>query len=560
MKKTNFRRTYNGAIVGALVVATSLVVPASLAGASSARAQTTANASVSGAVIARNSARHTIVVSSGATSARTLRLRSAGAVNAVALGAVVSAKTTKLADGTFHVNSLKAHGRTRHAKLRATVVAATSGRVTLASGGSVLVVGSSKLHAHDSSSSGPAVGTVVNVAVDINASGLDETSLQQVGTTNLIQLEGTLSAVSASSLVLAVEDGASTTVAIPASLTLPSTIAVGDQVEVLVDYASQTFTLVTITDDSAAASGNAGVTSNEDNQGNGDQQGNNSMQIEGLVVAANATSLTIQPGDQAAPVVVSVPSTIDVSTLSVGERVHAEATLVAGVLTLTSVRAQSSEGDQGQSMSTEVEGVVVSVSATSLVIQPGDQATPVTLAVPSTVDVSSVAAGDRVHARGELVNNVLTLSSIRVQGPENGDQAQSSEVDGTVTAVSATSLTVQPSDQAAAITLAVPATLNVSSVQVGDELHATATLVGGVLTLSNFEISGANNDVQEFSGVVSAVSATSLSIQAGDNSALVVLAVPASVNVSAIAVGDHVNATATTVAGVLTLATVSLDS
>ena len=552
MNSIFLRRGVRGAAVGALAVATSLSVPASFASAHVAKANGAKVLSVRGVVVARNTTRHTLTVAR-AHSMSTLRLSSSSAVNRVALGANVIAKSSALADGTFHVTSLTSHGVVHQTKIRATVVSSTSRGLTLSAGGSVFAVATTgKKSAHDSGSTN-GVGDVVEVGVTINASGLDETSLQQVGTSNLIQLEGTLTSVTSSAIVLAVDEGASTTISIPSSLTLPSSIVAGNEVEVLVDYANATFTLVTITDDAAASTSSASGVSSSDNGQSG------SMQIEGLVVAANATSLTIQPGDQAAPVVVTVPSTIDVSTLSVGTRVHARADMVNGVLTLTSVEVQGNDNGDGESMQTEVEGVVVAVSASSLVIQPGDQATPVTLVVPSTIDVSSITVGARVHARGAIVNNVLTLSSFRVQGAESSDANQAMEIDGSVTAVSATSLTVQPSDNAAPLTIAVPSALDVSSVQVGDEIQATATLVAGVLTLTNFELHGQGSSTVELSGVVSAVSATSLSVIAGDNSQLVVLAVPATVDVSSLVAGVQVNLTATSVAGVLTLETFSVD-
>ena len=557
---TRLQRHYalNGTVAGLLVIALAVVVPTSLAFAQSSRAHSSgarATASLSGVVIARNVARHTLVVSTHAHAVDTIRLSSANSARAMSLGTKVSAKVGVLGDGTFRVASLARRGAAHITTVRATVVRAAPGHLTLSAGGSVFAVGSAKSHAHDSTSKSLTSGDIVEVSVSINQSGLDETSLQQVGQTNLIELEGVLTSVSATSMVLAVDQGASTTITIPTSLTLPSTIVAGNKVEVVVDYSAGTFSLVSISDDAAANA--SGVTSGEDGQ-------SSNLEIEGLVVAANATSLTIQPGDSAAQVVVAVPSTIDVSTVSVGERVHARADLVNGVLTLTSLDVQSSEGDQGQSMATEVEGFVVSVSATSLVVQPGDQAPPVTLAVPSTIDVSTVSVGERVHARGELVAGVLTLTSLKVQGQEDGSTTESTQIDGTVTAISVTGLTIQPSDQAAPVVVVVPSTIDVSSIQVGDRINATAVLVNGALTLTNFEVHASDgssgNSTLEFNGVVSAVSPSSLSIAAGDNSQIVVLVVPSSVNVTSVAVGDDVNVTASLVGGVLTVVSVSVNA
>ncbi|HVB51691.1 MAG TPA: hypothetical protein VND89_08165 [Acidimicrobiales bacterium] len=555
---TRLQRHYalNGTVAGLLAIALTMVAPTSLAFAQSTRPHSTgATASLSGVVVARNVARHTLVVSTHAHAVDTVRLSSANSARAMSLGTKVSAKVKVLGDGTFRVTSLARRGAAHVTTLRATVVRAAPRRLTLSAGGSVFAVASATSHSHDSTSKSLTSGDIVEVSVSINQSGLDETSLQQVGQTNLIELEGVLTSVTATSLVLAVDQGASTTITIPASLTLPSTIVAGNKVEVVVDYSGGTFSLVSISDDAAANA--SGVTSSQDGQ-------SSNLEIEGLVVAANATSLTIQPGDSAAPMVVAVPPTIDVSTVTVGERVHARADLVNGVLTLTGLDVQSGEGDQGQSMATEVEGFVVSVSATSLVVQPGDQAPPVTLVVPPTIDVSTVTVGERVHARGELVAGVLTLTSLKVQGQEGGSTTEATQIDGSVTAVSATSLTIQPSDQAAPVVVAVPPTIDVSSIQVGDRINATAVLANGALTLTNFEVhtsdGSAGTSTLEFSGVVSAVSPLSLSITAGDNSQNVILAVPSSVDVTSVAVGDDVNVTASLVGGVLTVVSVSVNA
>ena len=558
MTPLQHRYALNSVAAGLLALALTVVAPTSLAFAQSTRPHATrarVTTSLSGVVVARNVARHTLVVSTRAHAVDTMRLSSANAVRAMSLGTMVSAKVSVLGDGTFRVASLARRGAAHATTLRATVVHAAPRRLTLSAGGSVFVVASVKSHTHDSTSTSPTSGDIVEVSVSINQSGLDETSLQQVGQTNLIELEGVLTSVTSTSLVLAVDQGASTIITIPASLTLPSTIVAGNEVEVVVDYTGGTFSLVSISDDAAANA--SGVTSSEDGQ-------SSNVEIEGLVVAANATSITIQPGDEAAPMVVAVPSTINVSTVTVGERVHARADLVNGVLTLTSLDVQSSEGDQVQSMATEVEGFVVSVSATSLVIQPGDQASLVTLVVPSTINVSTVTVGERVHARADLVNGVLTLTSLDVQGQKDGSTTEATEIDGTVTAVSATSLTIQPGDEAAPVVVAVPTTVGVSLIQIGDEINATAALVNGTLTLTNFEVhtsdASSGTSTLEFSGVVSAVSPLSLSVAAGDNSQIVVLVVPSSVIVTGVFVGDEVNVTASLVGGVLTVVSVTANA
>lgn len=507
---------------------------------------------IRGTVVAENSSRHTLVVSLRSGELRTLRFST---TRRVKVGSQISSRTKKLADGTLGASTLTINASARSARLHATVISNHANRLELSGGGSVFAVSGSRISPKTSGTSSPQPGDIVDVSVDIQHGSLDETSVQVVGTSSMIGLDGVLASLSPTSLTINVDAGATTTVVIPTSITLPSTIAVGDRVELLVAYANQVFTLVTITDDQAAANDSStGVT-----QSGGDQSAN--IEIEGLIAAADATSLTIQPGDSAASVTVAVPATLTLTPLSIGDQVHAVAIMVGGVLTLVSLKIQTPEGDQGQSMTTEAEGQVVSVSPTALVIQPSDGATPISFAVPATIDVSTIVVGDKVHARGTLVGGALTLTSFRVQGSDGSQIGDNTtEVDGVVTAVSPTNLTVTPEDQAAAVSITVPTTLDVSSITVGDQINATATIMNGTLTLQSFETQspdqGQGAGTFTASGVVTAVSTTSLSIQAGDQSNQVTFVVPPTVNVSSISVGSQVEVSAQAVAGVLTLASV----
>ena len=366
---------------------------------------------VQGTVVSDDAARHTLVVALQSGTVVTLRFPGA---HHVAVGSRVWVHVTKLADGTYRASALHVNSRAHVVHVRATVVAMHGRSIELSSGGSVFTVShnTGTSISHDTSTS-IQVGDEVNVEATIQGGSLDETSMQDVGTNSLIGLDGTLSAVSATSITLNVEDGATTTIAIPSSVTLPSTIAVGDQVELLVDYTNQTFTLVSIVDDQAAANNSSsGITQSDQNQ-------NSSVEIEGLVTATDPTTLTVQPGDGAAAVVVAIPSTANVAPLVVGDRVHVVANEVAGVLTLESLHVQGPEGgDQSQSMTVEAEGSVVSVTPTLLVVQPTDQSAPVSFAVASGFDVSSIAVNDQIQASGELSGTVLTLTKFEVQGQD----------------------------------------------------------------------------------------------------------------------------------------------
>ena len=305
-------------------------------------------------------------------------------------------------------------------------------------------------------------------------------------------------------LVINVEDGAQTTVTIPASITIPSTIAAGDTVELLTAYAAGTFTLVTITDDSIAANQvTNGVSTDQNNAGY--------IEAEGLVTAYSpvsttsvpntAGSLTVQPGDGVAAMTFTIPTgppTVVVpSTLQVGSHVHVIATVSGATLNLVSVSVQQTEGEGNGSMTTQTEGIVMSIPtalSSNLVIQTGDGKSYVTFAVPSGMDVSSIIGGARVHVTGVFVNGVLTLQSFKVQQPEGdqGNQTGSTHMDGTVLSYTSTTtgnyqLAILQSDGGGTVAFSVPANLQATVSAFAPGVHVTvwAALVNNVLTLTN---------------------------------------------------------------------------
>ncbi len=487
-----------------LAAALALTIPLAPLAASASRATTATT--VRGTVVATNTARHTLVLAAG-NAMDTVRFQTAGAVAKVALGTRMTVRASRLADGTFKALSTHAQGRVDRATLHGTVVSTAATQLVLSAGGSTFSVdrgsavatvaskGNKGRQSHASGSS-LGVGTDVRVGVIVKPTGLDATSITETGQSGFIGLEGTLASISATSLVINVEDGATTTVTIPSSIVIPPTVQANDQVELLTSYANGTFTLVTITDDSIAATqSNDGVSM--------DQNGAGYIQAEGLVTsftAANSSAtppvagtLTVQPGDGAAAMNFVVPTTVMVPSLQVGSRVHVTATVSGTTLTVVSVRLQQSEG--GGSMTTETEGRVLSVSTSNatlnttgtLVVLTGDGAT-VSFVVPTTIDVSSISSGAKVHARGMFVNGELTLVSFRVQQPEGdqGGQTGMVHIDGTFVSYLGGLLTILPGDGASPIVITVPTGFDATSLQgytTGVHVSVAATMSNNVLTL-----------------------------------------------------------------------------
>ncbi len=147
----------------------------------------------------------------------------------------------------------------------------------------------------------------------------------------------------------------------------------------------------------------------------------------------------------------------------------------------------------------KVEGFVTAFGGGSLTVQPGDNASPVTFAVPDGFALpSTLGVGSVVEARGELVGNVLTLTRIELKN-EDGDQEI--EAEGTVTALDSGSITVQTSGHdgggdedggggsSSTLTFTIPDGFGLpAGLAVGSSVKARGDVVDGVLTLTRIEL------------------------------------------------------------------------
>ena len=229
----------------------------------------------------------------GAGVGHTLRFGSSRPVVRARLGSTLLATVTPLADGTDAASSVRVIGHSRNVRVKATIVASSRTRLVLSAAGSVFSVGAldtpaAGRRAHLATRA-PAPGEAVDATLVLSATTVQPTSVQSVGQASLIDVQGVLAARASRSIVLSATAGALTTVSVPASLSLPPTIAVGDQAEVVAAYSGGAFSLVTILDDALAATASAGAASPLPVFQDGSSQ---SVEIEGIVVATPTASGT----------------------------------------------------------------------------------------------------------------------------------------------------------------------------------------------------------------------------------------------------------------------------
>ncbi len=456
------------------LIAIAAVIGAVLIPAAANAATTTR---LSGVVVAKDTARHTLVVTSSKGAVTTVR-GTTRQLRTVKLGSRISAAGTLLADGSFHATSVKRSGKAKTAHIRATVLHVDGNTVLVAGGGSAFTIHlKSTKAAHRRAASrggGLKAGDQIETDVKLSHGGLTGGSAQTDGQSGLIDFSGKITALDATSLTIA-DDGMSTVVAIPDGMSLPPLVQVGSEVEVVASVSGATLTLVELKLDGDGAE-------------NGDDGGSNvggdgTVHVEGFVTALDSSSITIQPGDNASPVTFAIPNGFTLPAgLGAGSKVEARGDVESSVLTLTKLELSSSGG--GDSGEVETEGTVTALDSGSITIQPAESGTPLTFAIPNGFTLpNGLQVGSLVDAKGENVDNVLTLTKLELQESDNGEV----EAEGTVIALDSGSVTVQTNDTSVTYTIPNGFTLP-NGLQVGSAVDAKGAYESGVLTLTKIEL------------------------------------------------------------------------
>jgi hypothetical protein len=286
-----------------------------------------------GVAVAKDPARHAVVVASGNGAVRTVR--APGRAGSVHLGHQLVYSAKRLSDGTFRVTSLRVRGRAARALVRGVVVRnqAKLHRLLISAGGSVFAVRSPARH-FSSTKSGARPGDRVEVRVRIAHNGLVARTVVVVGHDRGLELEGIfLGTTSDGKLRLAVVHRGEVFVAVPEGFRLPQ-LRPGDEIELVVTVdAAGAFTLVSIQVDDE---------DDDDNEGIDEDRGK--VEVKGAITDLSASSITVR-SNHASPVTCFVPDGVNLSAFKVGDQVEMRCALVGDKLTLTRLKREDDEDD-----------------------------------------------------------------------------------------------------------------------------------------------------------------------------------------------------------------------
>jgi hypothetical protein len=361
---------------------------------------------VRGTVVAKQAKRHVLVVATRHRDVESARV-SSRQLHMTRLGTRVAIAGKRLADGSLHVTRMRRLGRAKRAGLSAVVIKAKARRLLLAGGGSAFSIHLSRGTRLLASSASVRSGEKVNAEVEFSHGQTVGRDVQGNGEAALIDFSGVVTAIATTSITVS-SDGISTVVQLPPGLVLPPVVQVGSDVEIVAAVSGSTLTLTTIKLDDESSQDNGG--SSVDDQGQ--------VEAEGFVTALDSTSITIQPGDNASPVTLAIPTGFTLPTgLTVGSVVDARGDLANGTVTLTRIELKTENGDQSE---LEAEGAVTALDTSSITIQTsdgeGDSGALITFAIPDGFTLpDGLAVGSTVDAKATMVSGIATLTEIELQ-------------------------------------------------------------------------------------------------------------------------------------------------
>jgi hypothetical protein len=285
-------------------------------------------AAFSGVVVAKNPARHAVVVASRGGIVRTVRA-TPKRYRALHVGQRLVFSAKRLHDGTFRGGTLRARGVARHVFIRATVVRQRGSRYLLSAGGTLISVRVSS-HVFASTAGRHRPGDIVGGTVRFGPNGLTTGSFKTLGHEDGLELEGIFLSVNGNQLRLAVEHKGEVFVTIPDGFQLPP-LSPGDEIELVVSVdASGVFTLVSV---------------QTDDEGEGVDEDHGKIEVHGQITELT-DMITVKP-ENGSPVTCAVPPGFDLHGFKVTDEVEMKCLLVDGKLTLVKLESDDDEGDDG---------------------------------------------------------------------------------------------------------------------------------------------------------------------------------------------------------------------
>jgi len=382
-------------LVAAVVAAIACVVPA-----------TSMAATFRGVVIAKDSARKSLVTASRNGVVRTVRARAA--FKHVRVGRMVAVRAAALPDGTYAASKVRMLGKGRRVHFRGTVVSASGARLIVSAGHSVfaLRVRGAKTPASDGASDFQPGDELDGHGV-CKGGGLESRRdhLKKVGHSGELVLEGIyLNTAEDGTIELAVAHKGRVFVHVPDGMLVPD-FQPGDEIALEVTVGDDgSFTLVKAENESSPG---------DDDDNEGDVHMNNpdhEFSVVGVLASLSDDSVGVKVEGKDEPVRCAVPDGFDLTGFETGQRVFMSCRYGDGHPVLLTLKKKDADSEYLMAA-----GTIQDFADGGITVQ-GD-GDPVWCAVPDSLDISEFVVGDMVLMKCLKVEGVWTLKAINRKPP-----------------------------------------------------------------------------------------------------------------------------------------------
>jgi hypothetical protein len=514
-------------------------------------------ARLSGVVVAKDSARHTIAVASSGQ-VRTVRVAKLGAV---AVGRRVDVTGTKLADGTFRGQKVRVGKKAAQVRFGAVIVRNDDAnqRLIVSAGGTVFVIRYAGGASFASEGSGLQPGDQVKVSADVDKGGLaaGEGDVKETGHVGQLKIEGIFIKGGNDGFDLAVVHRGLVRVHFKLGSALPDWQP-GDVIVLVVTVnGDNSFTLVQGRPDDR--SGKTG----DDNKGTGDTKPTtptgDSLYATGILGSRDDGKVNVTT--DGGVVTCKVPTTMNISVFATGDKVTIACKKRDGVFWLVGMKSdKATVTDPGTGTTTppapvNSAGVLGDGPEGSVTVKLEDGST-VSCKLDKQVPAGLFKAGDKVKVT--CTNGTLTglRSDVAQWNPTTSELG----VGGPLTAGSGGTATVEK--DAVKVSCGLAAGIDLTTyIALGTKVWMSCKVREGVLVFNLVQVGDqltlkADGTGERYAAGTFARGADSVTVTREDSSTLT-CAAPASLDLSSFAVGSKVKVKCRLVAGVWTLKLIS---
>ena len=534
-----------------LLGAVAVVAASALPGMASA-------ARLSGVVVAKDSARHTIALASSGQ-VRTVRIAKLGAV---AVGKRVDVNGNRLPDGTFRGQKVRVGARAAQVSFGAVIVRneAANQRLIVSAGGTVFTVRYTGGPSFASEGTGLEPGDQVKVSADVNKSGLEagEGDVKETGHVGQLKIEGIFIKGGQDGFDLAVVHRGLVRVHFKLGTPLPSWQP-GDVIVLVVTVNDDgSFTLVVGRPDDR--SGKTG----DDNKGTGDAPKKDpptgdSLGATGTLGSREGGKVSVTT--DGGVVTCSVPSTMNISVFTAGEKVTIYCKKRDGVFWLVAMKSErASVTDPGTSTGTPTTptttaGALADGPAGTVTVKLEDGST-VSCKTEHPLPAGLFKPGDKV----KMTCNAGAFTGIRSETASWNPGTSELGISGLLTAGSGGTATVARDGVSVSCSLATGVDLT-TTVALGTKVWMSCKVREGVLVFALLQVGDqltlkADGTGERYAAGTFARGADSVTVTREDGSTLT-CAAAAAVDLSAFAAGSKVKVKCRLAGGVWKLSLIS---